>query len=85
LLRLEEGHVGAGIERGIQAVDRLIEAGDAARVRARDDKRVRIAPRRDRRTNARQEFLERNDLLAVEVAASRARSAFRSSPTRIPV
>ena len=48
LRRLDKGHVGAGRECGIGARDRLVKAGNGARVGARNDQEIAVAAGRRR-------------------------------------
>lgn len=71
---LDEAHVRARVSSKLQARDRLVHAEHLRRVRAADDHDVRAAgdlvARNDRRTDAREELLAGDNLLAHQVSAA---------------
>ena len=69
LWRLDEGHVRAGFDIALSALDRLIEALDRAGVRSGDDDHP-LAARVDRRPHLADHLVGWNQLLAGEVAAA---------------
>ena len=66
---LDEPDVGARLEVRVHAVDRRLQTLDGARVRARDDDHVRIAPRVHRRLDLADHLRLAHQLLALVVAA----------------
>ena len=69
LRRLDEAHVGTGLDIAIDALDRGIEPLDGARIRARDDDEVSVLPRIDRGLDLADHLLCADELLALIVAA----------------
>ena len=64
------GHVGAGFHEKLAALDRGFDAVDAGGVGARGDEQIGIAPRVERGLDLGQHLLDRDDLLARQIAAA---------------
>ncbi len=69
LRRLHEGHLRAGRERGIGALDGLLEVYDCSRIGACDDQEIGTTPCIHGRPDFCDVVVERNDLLVVQVSA----------------
>jgi hypothetical protein len=69
LRRLDEADIGAGLQVGVHAVDRRLQPLDRARVGARDDHHVGVAPRVGRGLDLAHHLGLADDLLALVVAA----------------
>ena len=66
---LDEGHVRTRLDHRVGAIDRGVEAENRAGVSARDNLEILILPRINGRLHLAQHLVERNDMLAVEMAA----------------
>jgi hypothetical protein len=66
---LDESHVGASLNHGARPVDRRLQPEDRTCVGTCHDLQVAVATRVDSGFDLRQHFLQRHDLLAVEMAA----------------
>lgn len=67
--RFREDRVRPGVEVQLRPTHRVVEPGDAARVRSSDDDERRVAPRRDRRSHLRHHHLGLGERLPGEVPA----------------